>query len=155
MASSHRELNPGHLWLEPPVLCHWATTTGQPPTLTILYVYCTGGTEMPRSISIWGISVPPVALATQVYSWLLLLISSIEVTSSYQERMHDDVIISCALAYNHLPCSPTLRLGGGLHRGWTEILHQVRTVNILKSHQSTSAHASRFIPQRYLTYTDC
>ena len=37
--------NPGHLWLEPPVLCHWATTAGQPPTLTILYVYCTGGTK--------------------------------------------------------------------------------------------------------------
>ena len=26
---SHRELNPGHLWLEPPVLCHWVTTAGQ------------------------------------------------------------------------------------------------------------------------------
>ena len=22
-ASSHQELNPGHFWLEPPVLCHW------------------------------------------------------------------------------------------------------------------------------------
>ena len=37
--------NPGHLWLEPPVLCHRATTTGQPPTLKILYAYRTGGTE--------------------------------------------------------------------------------------------------------------
>ena len=36
-------------WLEPPVLCHWATVTKQPPALTILYVYCTGGTEMPQS----------------------------------------------------------------------------------------------------------
>ena len=27
------------------VLCHWATTTRQPPTLTILYMYCTDGTE--------------------------------------------------------------------------------------------------------------
>ena len=44
-AGSHRELNPGHLWLEPPVLCHWATTAGQPPALTILYMYCTSGTE--------------------------------------------------------------------------------------------------------------
>ena len=26
--------NPGHPWLEPPVLCHWATTAGQPPTPT-------------------------------------------------------------------------------------------------------------------------
>jgi len=32
-------MTPGHLWLEPPVLCHWATTAGRPPTLTILYVY--------------------------------------------------------------------------------------------------------------------
>ena len=36
-AGSHLESNPGHLWLEPLVLCHWA---GQPPTLTILYI-CT------------------------------------------------------------------------------------------------------------------
>ena len=42
---SHQESNPGHLWLELPALCHWATTPGQPPTLTILYMYCTGGTE--------------------------------------------------------------------------------------------------------------
>ena len=34
-----------HTWLELPVLCHWATTAGQPPSLTIIYVYCTGGTE--------------------------------------------------------------------------------------------------------------
>ena len=34
-----RESNPGHLWVEPSVLCHWVTTPGQPPTLTIpLYV---------------------------------------------------------------------------------------------------------------------
>ena len=38
-AGSCRELNPGHLWLEPPVLCHWATTARQPQTLTILYMY--------------------------------------------------------------------------------------------------------------------
>ena len=46
-AGSHRESNPGHLWLEspPPVLCHWATTAGQPPALIILYIYCTAGTE--------------------------------------------------------------------------------------------------------------
>ena len=44
-ASSRQESNPGHLWLEPPVLCHWATTAGQPPALTILYMYCTSGTE--------------------------------------------------------------------------------------------------------------
>ena len=35
-------------WLVQPVLCHWATTTRQPPAPTILYMYCTGGTEMPQ-----------------------------------------------------------------------------------------------------------
>ena len=44
-AGSHKESNPGHLWLESPVLYYWAMTAGQPPTLTILYMYCTGGTE--------------------------------------------------------------------------------------------------------------
>ena len=42
-AGSYGESN--HVWLEPPVLCHRAMTAGQPPTLTILYMYCTGGTE--------------------------------------------------------------------------------------------------------------
>ena len=36
-ASSRLESNPGHPWLELPVLCHWSTTAGQPPPLTILY----------------------------------------------------------------------------------------------------------------------
>ena len=27
----------GHLWLEPPVLCHWATTEWQPPPLYVLH----------------------------------------------------------------------------------------------------------------------
>ena len=27
------------------VLCHWTMTAGRPPTTTILYMYCTGGTE--------------------------------------------------------------------------------------------------------------
>ena len=36
-------------WLVQPVLCHWATTTGQPPAPTILYMYCIGGIEMPLS----------------------------------------------------------------------------------------------------------
>ena len=44
-AGSRRESNPGHLWLEPPVLCHWSTTASRPPTLTILYVYWADGTE--------------------------------------------------------------------------------------------------------------
>ena len=29
-----QDLNPGQLWLEPLVLCHWATTARQPPVLT-------------------------------------------------------------------------------------------------------------------------
>ena len=37
-AGSHRESNPGHLWLVQPVLCHWATTTRQPPALTTLFI---------------------------------------------------------------------------------------------------------------------
>ena len=43
-----RESNPGHLLIEPPVLCNWTTTAGQPPTLTILYMHCTGGTNSVR-----------------------------------------------------------------------------------------------------------
>ena len=35
---SHRESNPGHF-------CHLATTAGQPPAPTILYMYCISGTE--------------------------------------------------------------------------------------------------------------
>ena len=44
-AGSCRKSNPGHLWFEAPVLCHLATTARWPPTLTIVYMYCTGGTE--------------------------------------------------------------------------------------------------------------
>ena len=36
-------------WLLQPVLRHWAMTTGQPPSLTILNIYCTGCTEVPQS----------------------------------------------------------------------------------------------------------
>ena len=43
-AGSRQESNPGYLWLEPPVLCHWATKAWRPLTPTILYLYCTGGT---------------------------------------------------------------------------------------------------------------
>ena len=61
-AISRQELNPGHLWLETPVLCHWAMTAGQPPTLTIPYIYCTGGTEClshtPGSHSVCAVRTP-------------------------------------------------------------------------------------------------
>ena len=59
---SRWELNPGHLWLEPPVFCHLATISGQPPTLTILYIYCSGGTEClsrtPGSHSVCAVRTP-------------------------------------------------------------------------------------------------
>ena len=46
--------------LEPQVLCQWAMATGQPPTFTILYMYCTGGTEclsrIPRTHSVCAIT---------------------------------------------------------------------------------------------------
>ena len=35
-----------------PVLCHWTATNGRPPLLTIIYIYCTGGIEMPQ-LHIW------------------------------------------------------------------------------------------------------
>ena len=61
-AGSRRELNPGHLWLEAPVFCHLATIAGQPPTLTILYMYCSGGTEClshtPGSHSVCAVRTP-------------------------------------------------------------------------------------------------
>ena len=61
-AGSRRESNPGHLLLDLPVLCHWATTAGQPPTLTILYMHCTGGTEClshtPASHSVCAVRTP-------------------------------------------------------------------------------------------------
>ena len=37
-AGSRQELNPGHLWLEPPVLCPWATIYANQTTTNPLYV---------------------------------------------------------------------------------------------------------------------
>ena len=48
-AGSCWELNPGHLWLEPPVLCH--TTAGQPPTPIILSMDTSRGNEMASKLS--------------------------------------------------------------------------------------------------------
>ena len=48
---SRRESNPGHLWLEPPVLCYWATTAGRPPTLTTLYM-CTAQVVLKQNASV-------------------------------------------------------------------------------------------------------
>ena len=61
-AGSQQDSNTGHLWLEPLVLCHWATEARQSPTLTILYMYCAGGTEClsrtPGSHSVCAIRTP-------------------------------------------------------------------------------------------------
>ena len=63
-AISHRKLNPAHLSVELPVLCHWATAARQLPTLTILYMYYTGSTEClsltPGSHSACAIRTPGV-----------------------------------------------------------------------------------------------
>ena len=59
-AGSWQESKPGHLWLELPVLWHWATATRQPPTVTILFMYRTSGTECfsfkPGSHSVCAVS---------------------------------------------------------------------------------------------------
>ena len=51
-ARSCWELNPGHFWLEAPVLCHWVTTARWPPrhqpSQSFIRMYCTGGTECRR-----------------------------------------------------------------------------------------------------------
>ena len=77
-AGSCSESKPGHLWLQPPLLCHWTTTArqpptltttnphnhqpSQPPTLTILFIYCTGGTKClsctPGSQSVCAVRTP-------------------------------------------------------------------------------------------------
>ena len=44
-ACSRWESNQEQLWLEQPVLCHWAMTAERPRTLAILYMSCIGGTE--------------------------------------------------------------------------------------------------------------
>ena len=38
-------------WFVQPVRFHWAISAGQPPALTILYMYCTGGIEMPHAVT--------------------------------------------------------------------------------------------------------
>ena len=53
MTGSHWESNPGHLWLEPPVLCYWVMTAGQSPTLTILYMYIVRVGGCPQFDSQW------------------------------------------------------------------------------------------------------
>ena len=52
--SSRRKSNPGHLAC---AVCHWATTTGQPPAPTILFIHCTGGTEMPLFYTLQPLSM--------------------------------------------------------------------------------------------------
>ena len=80
----------GHLLLELLVLCHWATTAGQPPTITILYMFCTGGTEYlgptPYSHSV---------CAVRISGW--------PENSFYQERTHAECF-SCFKCSEHKCC---------------------------------------------------
>ena len=73
-AGSRQESNPGYLWLEPPVLCHWATTTWRPLTPTILYLYCTGGTihfcTCSTDRGLWGLVVSGCHGLVAEYWWL-------------------------------------------------------------------------------------
>ena len=41
-----------NLWLELPVLCYLVMTDRRPTIFTILYMYCTGGTECPRIVRV-------------------------------------------------------------------------------------------------------
>ena len=70
-ARSHQQSNPEHLWLELwlelPVVFHLATTAGQPPALTILYIYCTGGTEVPQSHTLQPLSMCHQKLFVEQY----------------------------------------------------------------------------------------
>ena len=77
-AGSHRESKPEHLWLEPPVLCHWAMTTRQPPTPTILYLYCTGAWYWLPQSHTWQLL--SMCLQNSVRGW--------PENSLHQERTH-------------------------------------------------------------------
>ena len=65
-AGSRRESNPGHLACAAsalPVLCHWSTTTGQPPALIIFYPLTEFWWHILNGCWVcdWGISVPPLS----------------------------------------------------------------------------------------------
>ena len=58
-AGSRWELNPGHLWLELLVLCHWARPAGQPPfiyTAQVVWYW------MPQSHTWQPLSMCPISL---------------------------------------------------------------------------------------------
>ena len=105
---SLRELNPGHLWLEPPVLCHWATTTRQPPSLMILYMYCIGGTERlsrtPGSHSVCAIRTP-LGVDRKILS-----IRRVTMLSVFSHSKCSEHLASCwyyeAKPDNHQPSQP-------------------------------------------------
>ena len=66
-----------NFWESNPVFCHWATTTKQPPALTILYMYCTSGAEC---LTYWvGVSQHPEwLLATGVFNFTTVHIEDCE-----------------------------------------------------------------------------
>ena len=104
-AGSHQESNSGHLWLELPVLCHWATTARQPPTLTILYMYCTGGTEClshtPGSHSACAIRTPLGV------DWKILSIRKESMLSVFLTR-NAQSILPLIMSGRLLSCPPSL-----------------------------------------------
>ena len=95
-AGSRWELNPGYLWLEQPVLCHWPITARQSPTLTILYMYCTGGTKCLTHTHTWQ----PLSMCHQnsVRGWLE--------NSLHQERtkIHATELYNFSLGYYQRRC---------------------------------------------------
>ena len=70
--------NPGHLWLEQPVLCSWATTARQPPTLTILYTWSRDfccqiwSTEVATNLDTKCVCMYPYYYTTSSSNWIYL-----------------------------------------------------------------------------------
>ena len=100
-------------WL---VLCHWATTAGQPPALTVLSMYCTGGTEMPQSHT-----RQPLSMCRQnpVGGW--------PESSLHQERTHAEWF---SLSRTLASCKENLHVWGenrGKWKGWQSPAIKPRT----------------------------
>ena len=63
-----RELNPGHLWLEPPVICHWAMATTNPHNpLYVLLVVLNSSVAHPAATIRNSLGVDPKILSIRCY----------------------------------------------------------------------------------------
>ena len=119
-AGSRRESNPGHLWLEPPVLCHWAMTAGQPPTLTILYVYftihyvyfissvrqdalskVTFSTSLPCIFVYNKTSLPCIFVYNSI---IILLLSMCFCCRTFKEYCNTSILVSYVIAFSVTCC---------------------------------------------------